>query len=55
VNGAFHCRSGEKKRARQLLRCLGIGLSMSSGVPLTALAANPNYTNGGEIPLTPQT
>ncbi len=28
----------------------GVGLTMNSGKPLTALASNPNYTNGGEIP-----
>ena len=33
---------------------LGLGLTMNSGAPLTALAANPNYTNGGEIPTTPR-
>ncbi len=33
---------------------LGLGLNVGSGKPLTALAANPNYTNGGEIPLTPR-
>jgi hypothetical protein len=33
---------------------LGVGLTMNSGTPLTALAANPNYTNGGEIPETPR-
>jgi hypothetical protein len=33
---------------------LGLGQVMNSGKPLTALAANPNYTNGGEIPLTPR-
>jgi len=33
---------------------LGLGLTMNSGTPLTALAANPNYTNGGEIPETPR-
>jgi outer membrane receptor protein involved in Fe transport len=35
---------------------LGIGLAFngSSGKPLTALAANPNYHNGGEIPLGPR-
>ena len=27
---------------------------MNSGKPLTGLAANPNYTNGGEIPTTPR-
>jgi hypothetical protein len=32
----------------------GLGLTLNSGTPLTALAANPNYTNGGEIPLTPR-
>ena len=31
---------------------LSAGLNMSSGKPLTALAANPVYQNGGEIPLT---
>jgi carboxypeptidase family protein/TonB-dependent receptor-like protein len=31
---------------------LSAGLNMSSGRPLTALAANPVYQNGGEIPLT---
>jgi hypothetical protein len=30
------------------------GLNMSSGKPLTALAANPVYQNAGEIPLTPR-
>jgi Carboxypeptidase regulatory-like domain/TonB dependent receptor-like, beta-barrel/TonB-dependent Receptor Plug Domain len=29
---------------------VGAGLDLSSGAPLTPLAANPNYTNGGEIP-----
>ena len=35
---------------------LGIGLNLSSGKPLTALAAHPalNYQNGGEIPMTPR-
>jgi hypothetical protein len=33
---------------------LGLGQTMNSGKPLTGLAANPNYTNGGEIPLTPR-
>jgi hypothetical protein len=35
---------------------VGLGLTLSSGSPLTALAANPNpnYQNGGEIPLTPR-
>ena len=31
---------------------VGIGLVLSSGTPLTALAANPVYDNAGEIPLT---
>jgi hypothetical protein len=31
---------------------LGIGLNVISGKPLTALASNPSYTNGGEIPVT---
>jgi len=31
---------------------LGVGLTVSSGAPLTGLAANPNYSNGGEIPTT---
>jgi len=31
---------------------LGWGLNFSSGKPLTAMAANPNYQSGGEIPLT---
>jgi hypothetical protein len=30
---------------------VGLGLNLSSGKPLTPLAANPNYTNGGEIPV----
>jgi len=33
---------------------LGAGLDLSSGAPLTPLAANPNYTNGGEIPEGPR-
>ncbi|MBI4264253.1 MAG: TonB-dependent receptor [Acidobacteria bacterium] len=33
---------------------LGLGLNLGSGKPLTALAANPAYTNGGEIPLGPR-
>jgi outer membrane receptor protein involved in Fe transport len=33
---------------------LGVGLNVSSGAPLTPLAANPNYTNGGEIPEAPR-
>ena len=32
----------------------GLGLNLSSGAPLTPLAANPNYTNGGEIPEAPR-
>ena len=31
---------------------IGIGLVLSSGRPLTALAANPVYDNSGEIPVT---
>jgi len=31
---------------------LGVGFNLSSGKPLTNLAANPNYANGGEIPVT---
>jgi outer membrane receptor protein involved in Fe transport len=33
---------------------LGLRFNVTSGRPLTALAANPAYTNGGEIPLTPR-
>ena len=33
---------------------LGLGLNLSSGVPLTGLAANPAYDNGGEIPTGPR-
>ena len=33
---------------------VGAGLDLSSGAPLTPLAANPNYTNGGEIPEAPR-
>ena len=33
---------------------LGVGVDLSSGAPLTPLAANPNYTNGGEIPTAPR-
>ena len=33
---------------------LGAGLDISSGAPLTPFAANPNYTNGGEIPEGPR-
>lgn len=33
---------------------LGVRFITTSGKPLTALAANPAYTNGGEIPLTPR-
>jgi hypothetical protein len=29
---------------------IGAGVNVSSGAPLTPLAANPNYTTGGEIP-----
>jgi hypothetical protein len=32
---------------------IGINESMSSGKPLTPLAPNPNYGNGGEIPTAP--
>ncbi len=31
---------------------VGIGLVLSSGTPLTALAANPEYDNSGEVPVT---
>src|SRR5262249_14831025 len=31
---------------------VGVGYNLSSGKPLTALAAHPNYQNGGEIPET---
>jgi len=31
---------------------LALGLNLSSGTPLTALAANPNYASPGEIPMT---
>ena len=33
---------------------LGVGVNLSSGRPLTALAANPVYDNPGEIPETPR-
>ena len=33
---------------------VGLGFTAQSGTPLTALAANPVYTNAGEIPLTPR-
>jgi len=33
---------------------VGLGLNLSSGKPLTPLAANPNYTSGGEIPTAPR-
>jgi hypothetical protein len=33
---------------------VGAGLNLSSGQPLTALAANPNYGSPGEIPVTPR-
>ncbi len=31
---------------------VGLGVQAGSGIPLTNLAANPNYGNSGEIPLT---
>jgi hypothetical protein len=33
---------------------IGLGLNLSSGKPLTPLAANPNYSTGGEIPTAPR-
>ena len=33
---------------------LGVGVNVSSGAPLTPLAANPNYATGGEIPDAPR-
>ena len=33
---------------------VGLGFTAQSGTPLTALAANPVYHNGGEIPETPR-
>jgi outer membrane receptor protein involved in Fe transport len=33
---------------------VGASLSVSSGAPLTPLASNPNYDNGGEIPEAPR-
>ena len=33
---------------------VGLGVTLSSGTPLTPLAANPNYNNGGEIPEGPR-
>jgi Carboxypeptidase regulatory-like domain/TonB-dependent Receptor Plug Domain len=33
---------------------VGLGLNLSSGKPLTPLAAHPNYGNGGEIPTAPR-
>jgi TonB dependent receptor/Carboxypeptidase regulatory-like domain/TonB-dependent Receptor Plug Domain len=33
---------------------LGVGFNGGSGAPLTPLAANPNYGNGGEIPTAPR-
>jgi len=33
---------------------LGATFNMTSGAPLTPLAANPNYDNGGEIPTAPR-
>jgi outer membrane receptor protein involved in Fe transport len=32
----------------------GVGFSIGSGTPLTGFAANPQYSNGGEIPTTPR-
>ena len=33
---------------------LGVGLNLSSGKPLTPMAANPNYGSDGEIPVAPR-
>jgi hypothetical protein len=33
---------------------VGAGINLSSGAPLTAMAANPNYQSPGEIPMTPR-
>jgi outer membrane receptor protein involved in Fe transport len=33
---------------------LGLTLNLSSGAPLTPIAANPQYDNGGEIPAAPR-
>jgi len=33
---------------------VGLGMTFISGAPLTPLAANPNYSNGGEIPEAPR-
>jgi len=33
---------------------IGAGVNLSSGTPLTPLAANPSYQNGGEIPEAPR-
>jgi outer membrane receptor protein involved in Fe transport len=33
---------------------IGLGMTVQSGKPLTPLAANPSYTNGGEIPEAPR-
>jgi len=33
---------------------IGFGLNLGSGAPLTPLAANPNYSTGGEIPEAPR-
>ena len=33
---------------------LGVAFNLTSGAPLTPLAANPNYDNGGEIPTAPR-
>ena len=30
---------------------VGVGFTVTSGAPLTPIAANPNYDNGGEIPV----
>jgi hypothetical protein len=40
--------------ARHLNVNLGLGVSVLSGTPLTALAANPLYESAGEIPETPR-
>jgi len=42
------------RRAVEIGLTLSAGLNLSSGKPLTGLAANPVYQNGGEIPLTPR-
>ena len=33
---------------------LGAGINFSTGMPMTALAANPVYDSAGEIPMTPR-